>query len=154
MERVVLVSTYETVTAAQETPTKAILAFIHASELVAGKTELIPEKVSKTIMPQQLIEGTLPKDEPFEKLCLITFSNWFDVSVQEHVLKWYSAVSFLAPVVWMEQKSPNLLRPVAQNQAEAGLEWLHLGAPRSHLPKHDLQFDLGFDSPVDHGHFS
>jgi len=46
MERVVLVSTYETVTAAQATPTKAILAFIHANELVAGQTEFIPEKVA------------------------------------------------------------------------------------------------------------
>jgi hypothetical protein len=55
MERMVLMSIYQTITAAQEPSTKTILALIHAIELLAGNTKFVIERVREAVLPQQLV---------------------------------------------------------------------------------------------------
>lgn len=55
MERMVLVSIHQAITAAQKTPTEAILALIHTMDLLAGHTKFLVQRVTETIMPKQLV---------------------------------------------------------------------------------------------------
>lgn len=55
MERVVLMRIHQTVLAAQETTAEAIFTFVHAIYLLARITKFITEKITKTIVPQQLV---------------------------------------------------------------------------------------------------
>jgi hypothetical protein len=58
-------SLYHTNPATQQRPRQTILALIFAIDIPAGNTEMLTEKVTMAIVTKQLVEGTLPEDDPF-----------------------------------------------------------------------------------------
>lgn len=83
---------HQAIVAAQEAPIKAILALIHAADLLAGYTEFLVQRVTETVVPQQLVQAALSKKEPFLKFCLVVLRINSDTSEREHIPKSYSAV--------------------------------------------------------------
>jgi hypothetical protein len=65
MKRMVPMSIHQAIAAAQETPTEAVLALIHTTDLLAGYTIFLVQRVTETVVPQQLIQAALSKDKPF-----------------------------------------------------------------------------------------
>ena len=51
----VSMSIHQAITAAQKTPTEAILALIHIRDLLAGYTKVLAQRVAETVVPQQLV---------------------------------------------------------------------------------------------------
>jgi hypothetical protein len=65
MKRMVPMSIHQAIMAAQETLTEAVLALIHITDLLAEYTIFLVQRVTETVVPQQLIQAALSKDKPF-----------------------------------------------------------------------------------------
>jgi hypothetical protein len=65
MKRMVPMSIHQAITAAQETPTEAVLALIHTTDLLARYTTFLVQRLTETVVPQQLVQAALSKDKPF-----------------------------------------------------------------------------------------
>jgi hypothetical protein len=76
--------TYQTIATSQKTSTKAILAFILTTDLSAKNAKLAIETVTKTVMPQQFIQGALTKDKPFKELCLSKYQQLTTNRIKAH----------------------------------------------------------------------
>lgn len=71
MERIIPMSIHQAITAAQETPAEAILTLVHPTDRLAGCTKFLVQRVTKAVVPQQLIQAALSKNEPFLEFCLV-----------------------------------------------------------------------------------
>jgi hypothetical protein len=83
MKRMVLMSMYQTIMAAQETSTETILTLVDAANVLAGNAKFVVEKFAETVMPQQFIQRALTKGKPFEEFCLAVLSGLFKDSKAE-----------------------------------------------------------------------
>ena len=57
---------YYTVTATQETATKAVLALVGTISLPAGTTETAAKEITMAIVTKELVEASLAENKPFE----------------------------------------------------------------------------------------
>ena len=71
VEWMVLMGPDQTLTTAQEAPTEAIQTFVDPVVLSTGNTMLMTKEVTVAIVTKQFIKATLPKNKPFQKLCLV-----------------------------------------------------------------------------------
>jgi hypothetical protein len=142
---------HHAITASQETPTEALLALIHTTDLLARYTEFLIQRVTEAVVLQQLVQAALSKNEPFLKFYLGVLRANSDMSDGEHIPKLYTA-----SLVSVKRMSEGCRHSVVRDPAELVLVWLRLVAPRRQngwIGDQDQVANTYFrsGSPVDHG---